>query len=123
MHFSAQKCKKYDDVLFINASDEENFEKGKRQNKLRPEDIQKIVDTYRFRDQEERYSRRVSMEEIEKNDFNLNISRYVSTAKAEPKVDLEAEHLKLVNIEKDINEALDKHNSFLKELGLPPLPR
>ncbi|MCR9732202.1 type I restriction-modification system subunit M [Vibrio parahaemolyticus] len=118
-----KKCKKYDDVLFINASDEENFEKGKRQNKLRPEDIQKIVDTYRFRDQEERYSRRVSMEEVEKNDFNLNISRYVSTAKAEPKVDLEAEHQKLVNIEKDINEALDKHNSFLKELGLPPLPR
>ncbi|CAH8197769.1 Type I restriction-modification system, DNA-methyltransferase subunit M [Vibrio aestuarianus] len=118
-----KKCKKYDDVLFINASDEENFEKGKRQNKLRLEDIQKIVDTYRFRDQEERYSRRVSMEEIEKNDFNLNISRYVSTAKAEPKVDLEAEHQKLVNIEKDINEALDKHNSFLKELGLPPLPR
>ncbi|HCH4062732.1 TPA: type I restriction-modification system subunit M [Vibrio parahaemolyticus] len=118
-----KKCKKYDDVLFINASDEENFEKGKRQNKLRPEDLQKIVDTYRFRDQEERYSRRVSMEEIEKNDFNLNISRYVSTAKAEPKVDLEAEHQKLVNIEKDINEALDKHNSFLKELGLPPLPR
>ncbi|EHK2889630.1 type I restriction-modification system subunit M [Vibrio parahaemolyticus] len=118
-----KKCKKYDDVLFINASDEENFEKGKRQNKLRPEDIQKIVDTYRFRDQEERYSRRVSMEEIEKNDFNLNISRYVSTAKAEPKVDLEVEHQKLVNIEKDINEALDKHNSFLKELGLPPLPR
>ncbi|MGR5437686.1 type I restriction-modification system subunit M [Vibrio owensii] len=118
-----KKCKKYDDVLFINASDEENFEKGKRQNKLRPEDIQKIVDTYRFRDQEERYARRVSMEEIEKNDFNLNISRYVSTAKAEPKVNLEAEHQKLVNIEKDINEALDKHNSFLKELGLPPLPR
>lgn len=118
-----KKCKKYDDVLFINASDEENFEKVKRQNKLRPEDIQKIVDTYRFRDQEERYSRRVSMEEIEKNDFNLNISRYVSTAKAEPKVDLEVENQKLVNIEKDINEALDKHNSFLKELGLPPLPR
>lgn len=118
-----KKCKKYDDVLFINATDEENFEKGKRQNKLRPEDIQKIVDTYKFRDQEERYSRRVSMEEIEKNDFNLNISRYVSTAKAEPKVDLQAEHQKLVDIEKDINAALDKHNSFLKELGLPPLPR
>ncbi|MCU4675359.1 type I restriction-modification system subunit M [Catenovulum sp. 2E275] len=118
-----KKCKKYNDVLFINASDEENFEKGKRQNKLRPEDIQKIVDTYRFREQEERYSRRVSMEEIEKNDFNLNISRYVSTAKAEAKVDLQAEHEKLVEIEKDINKALDKHNSFLKELGLPLLPR
>ncbi|WP_332408358.1 hypothetical protein [Vibrio metschnikovii] len=53
----------------------------------------------------------------------MNISRYVSTAKAEAKVDLQAEHKKLVDIEKDINEALDKHNSFLKELGLPPLPR
>ncbi|TGE83780.1 type I restriction-modification system subunit M [Pseudoalteromonas sp. KS88] len=118
-----KKCKKYDDVLFINASDEENFKKGKRQNELRPKDIQKIVDTYKFRDEEERYSRRVSMDEIEKNDFNLNISRYVSTAKAEAKVDLAVEHQNLFDIEKDIKEALDKHNSFLEELGLPPLPK
>jgi len=80
-----KKCKKEDDVLFINASGEGNFAKEKRQNYLRPEDIKRIVDTYQNRPEEkvERYSRRVSLEEIEKNDFNLNISRYVSTAKPE----------------------------------------
>lgn len=121
-----KKCKKYDDVLFINAS--EHYEKGKRQNKLRdgedgqPNDIEKIVDTYQFRKEEERYSRRVSMEEIEKNEFNLNISRYVSTAKAEAKVDLQKVHDDLVGFESDFQEALETHNSFLKELGLPVLP-
>jgi len=121
-----KKCKKYDDVLFINASD--HFEKGKRQNKLRqgegdePNDIKKIVETYQYRSEEERYARRVSMAEIEKNDFNLNISRYVSTAKTEIKIDLAQAHLSLVNIEKSIEEALSKHNKFLAELALPLLP-
>lgn len=117
-----KKCKKPDDVLFINASDEEHFEKGKRQNRLLPEHIHKIIDTYQFRKEEERYSRRVSMEEIEKNDFNLNISRYVSTAKPEEKVDLRSVNQELVNIEKDIVAATAKHNRFLEELGLPLLP-
>jgi type I restriction enzyme M protein len=77
-----KKCKKYDDVLFINAS--EHFERGKRQNRLRdgeqgePNNIKKIVETYQYRyEDDKRFSRRVSMEEIEKNDFNLNISLYV----------------------------------------------
>ena len=115
-----KKCKKPDDVLFINAA--EHFEKGKRQNILLPEHIDKIVDTYQFRKEEERYSRRVGMEEIEKNDFNLNISRYVSTAKAEEEVDLSSVHTELVVLEKNIVQATQKHNEFLKELGLPPLP-
>ncbi|XOV77468.1 MAG: type I restriction-modification system subunit M [Aestuariibacter sp.] len=117
-----KKCKKPDDVLFINASDEDHFEKGKRQNRLLPEHIDKIIDTYQFRKEEERYSRRVSMEEIEKNDFNLNISRYVSTAKPEEKVDLHAVNQELVDLEKDIVAATAKHNKFLEELGLPLLP-
>ncbi len=117
-----KKCKKPDDVLFINASDEEHFEKGKRQNRLLPEHIHKIIDTYQFRKEEERYARRVSMEEIEKNDFNLNISRYVSTAKPEEKVDLHVVNQELVSIEKDIVAATAKHNKFLEELGLPLLP-
>ena len=115
-----KKCKKYDDVLFINGS--EHFEKGKRQNKLREGDIDKIIDTYQYRKEEDRYARRVSMEEIEKNDFNLNISRYVSTAVAEAKVDLAVEHQKLVDIEKEINAALELHNSFLESLNLSKLP-
>lgn len=115
-----KKCKKPDDVLFINAA--ERFEKGKRQNQLSDDHIREIVDTYRYRKEASRYSRRVSMEEIEKNDFNLNISRYVSTSVAEEEIDLTAVHEQLLEIEKDIKQAKDKHNAFLKELGLPPLP-
>ncbi|MDP4272087.1 MAG: type I restriction-modification system subunit M [Bacteroidota bacterium] len=120
-----KKCKKYDDVLFINAS--EHFEKGKRQNRLRdgedgaPNDIQKIVDTYQFRKEENRYSRRVSMEEIEKNDFNLNISRYVSIATSEEIIDLKAVNAELIDIEKKAKEAADRHNGYLRELGLLPV--
>ncbi len=115
-----KKCKKPDDVLFINAA--EHFEKGKRQNQLRPEDIDKIIDTYQFRKEAPRYSRRVGVEEIEKNDFNLNISRYVSTAEAEDEINLTSVHAELVLLEQKRKAALDKHNTFLKELGLSPLP-
>ena len=115
-----KKCKKPHDVLFINAA--ELFEKGKRQNYLNPEHIEKIVDTYQHRKEEERYSRRVPMDEIEENDHNLNISRYVSTAKPEPEIDLKATHAELVEAEKEIQAAKDKHNAFLEELGLPRLP-
>lgn len=115
-----KKCKKPDDVLFINAS--EHFEKGKRQNQLLPEHIKKIVDTYQYRKEEERYSRCVSMEEIKKNDYNLNISRYISTAQPEEKIKLDEVNTKLVDLEKEITTAEKKHNKYLKELGLPSLP-
>ena len=115
-----KKCKKPDDVLFINAA--EHFEKGKRQNRLLPEHIEKVIDTYQFRKETPRYSRRVSMEEIEKNDFNLNISRYVSTALPEDEIDLAAVHADLIATDKEIAEAKQRHNQYLAELGLPPLP-
>jgi len=115
-----KKCKKPDDVLFINAA--EHFEKGKRQNQLLPEHIDQIIDTYRFRKEDPRYSRRVGMEEIEKNDFNLNISRYVSTAEAEEEIDLVAVNAELVELDQKIRVATREHNGFLKELGLPLLP-
>ncbi len=115
-----KKCKRHDDVLFINAS--EDYEKGKRQNRLLAEHIDKIVNTYRFRKEEQRYARRVSIKEIEQNDFNLNISRYVSTAKPEPEIDLKKTHKKLVELEKRAAKATSIHNRFLKELGLPQLP-
>ena len=116
-----KKCKKPDDVLFINASDGEHFEKGKRQNRLLPKHIDKIIDTYQYRKEEDRYSRRVSMGEIEKNDFNLNISRYVSTAKPEKQIDLAVVHQSLTEIEKNIVSATAKHNKYLDELKLPLL--
>ena len=115
-----KKCKKPDDVLFINAA--EHFEKGKRQNQLKPEHIAKIIQTYQFREEEPRYARKVSMAEIEKNDFNLNVSRYISTAVAEAEIDLDATHQELMEIEKTIAAARDKHNAFLAELGLKLLP-
>lgn len=127
-----KKCKKEDDVLFINAS--EHYKKEKRQNVLRdgkvdgvidpkePNDIQEIIDTYQNRpDKIERYARRVSMIEIEKNDYNLNISRYVSTAKPEPIINLKEVNEKLVDIEKKATKSLNEHNAYLKELGLNTL--
>jgi type I restriction enzyme M protein len=122
-----KKCKKPDDVLFINASTSEHFEKGKRQNHLRdgkdggPNDIRDIVDTYKYRKEENNYSRCVSMEEIKKNDYNLNISRYVNTETFEDIIDLKAVNKELIQIEKEAANAAKKHNKFLKELGLPPI--
>lgn len=115
-----KRCKKPDDVLFINASD--HFEKGKRQNKLNEDHIHKIIDTYQYRKEEVRYSRRVSIAEISQNDYNLNISRYVSTAQADIEIDLFEVNQNLVEIEASIQEAKDLHNNYLRELGLPPLP-
>jgi len=116
-----KKCKKFDDVLFINAS--EYYDRGKRQNVLLPEHINKIVDTYQYRKEDDKkYSRRVSMEEIERNDYNLNISRYVSTAAEEEIINLADVKKNLDEIEVTISKAKAKHNQFLKELGLPELP-
>lgn len=115
-----KKCKKPDDVLFINAADE--FVKGRRQNTLSEEIKERIIATYQNRTEVPRYSRRVEMAEIEKNDFNLNISRYISTAVGEEEIDLAETNETLVKVESDIRNARDKHNGFLKELGLPLLP-
>lgn len=111
-----KKCKKHDDVLFINAS--EHYEKGKRQNNLTQNQIFNIVDTYKFRADRERYSRKVSLDEIESNGFNLNISRYVSTSEEEIKIDLKEVNTKLADINLTIAESTALHNQFLKELGL-----
>lgn len=124
-----KRCKKSDDVLFINAA--EHYEKGKRQNYLRTSaempngelgDIERIIKAYQERPKEiERYARSVSIEEISNNDYNLNISRYVSTAKVEEPIDLHAVNNELKEIEKRLKLATDTHNGYLKELGLPPI--
>ena len=72
-----KKCKRPDDVLFINAA--EHFVRG-RQNQLTDQHIENIVTTYQHRKEQDRYARRVSMKEIAEKDYTLNISRYVSTA-------------------------------------------
>ncbi len=73
-------------MLFIDAS--AHFEKVKNQNKLRPRDIDKIVQTYRQRSEEDKYSYKATLSEIAENDYNLNIPRYVDTFEEEEPVDL-----------------------------------
>lgn len=116
-----KKCKKEDDILFINASSEENFEKGKRQNTLTEKNISRIIETYKYRRESERYARKVSIDEIEVNGYNLNISRYVSTSIEETKIDLKVVNEQLTSINNNIKTNTDKHNEFLKELGLPTI--
>ena len=109
-------CKKPDDVLFISAA--EHFTKGRRQNQLTETHIAKIIETHQFRQEAPHYARRVAMAEVEKNDFNLNISRCISTAVGEAEIDLAAPQAEWVEIEKAIAAAKQKRNAFLKELGL-----
>src|SRR5699024_7930609 len=83
-----RKCRKLDqDVLFIDASNE--FEKGKNQNNLTDEHVEKIINTYTNRETIDKYSHTASLEEIAENDYNLNIPRYVDTFEEEEPIDLE----------------------------------
>ena len=111
-----KKCKKEDDVLFINAT--EQYENGKRQNILGVNHIKNIVETYKYRKETERFSRKVSMDEIEKNGYNLNISRYVSTSDDDVQIDLDKVNADLTSINERIKTNTDKHNEFLNQLGL-----
>lgn len=116
-----KKCRKNDKILFINASSEEHYEKGKRQNYLREEDVDDIIKAYKSRATISRYAREVSLKEIKENGYNLNITRYVNLSKDEEIIDLKKVSEQLDEIEKEIIKARDLHNSFLEELGLPKL--
>ncbi len=113
-----KKCRKNDKILFINASSEEHYEKGKRQNFLRKEDVEDIIKAYNSRATISRFAREVSLSEIKENDYNLNITRYVNLSKDEEAVILNVVQARLENIEREITTARDEHNKFLRELGL-----
>jgi len=84
-----KKCRENpDNILFIDAS--QNFEKVKTQNVLRKQDIDLIIDNYRNRTETPKYSKKATLLEIAKNDYNLNIPRYVDTFEAEENIDIEA---------------------------------
>jgi type I restriction enzyme M protein len=102
-------------VLFVEASRE--FKQGTTQNYLRDEDVQKVAATVHAFTDVDKYARVVKLDEIEKNDFNLNISRYVETAEAAEKVDVATALAKLRELEKKRAEAEAKMNGYLKELG------
>ena len=79
------------------------------------------IDTYQFRKEEDRYSKRIGMERIAEEGYNLNISRYISTAVGEEEIDLAVIHAELATIEDAIQAATKRHNAFLKQLDLPQL--
>lgn len=105
-----------DNVLFIDASNE--FEKGKNQNNLTDENVEKIVDTYMKRETIDKYSYVASMDEIKENDYNLNIPRYVDTFEEEEPIDLQAVSERIANIDKEIASIDEQLAVYLKELGL-----
>ncbi|MDD5795114.1 MAG: type I restriction-modification system subunit M [Clostridiales bacterium] len=104
------------DILFIDASKE--FEKGKNQNNLKDEHIDKIVNTFKERKDIDKYAHVASIEEIRENDFNLNIPRYVDTFEEEEPVDLDEINKQLEQDNKEIAELEAEINEQLKILGV-----
>ena len=112
-----KKCREDDqDVLFIDAS--KGFEKVKNQNKLRAEDIKKIINTYANREEIEKYSHKATLEEIEENDFNLNIPRYVDTFEEEEPIDLDEVVDELDRIDAEMEKVDAEIKQYCDELGI-----
>jgi len=111
-----KKGRKADDVLFIDAS--QYYEKVKTQNKLRPEDVDRIVSTYRERSEQEKYSHVADMDELKSNGYNLNIPRYVDTFEAEEAVDLSAVAKELHALEQGMKATDAELAGYCKELGI-----
>lgn len=109
-----KKDKQDRSIFFIDAS--KDFEKDKNQNKLREEDIQKILDTYKVRKDVKRYAHLAKFDEIKENDFNLNIPRYVDTFVPEPPVDLKKVAKDLEKTQQEINDNEKELVGMLKQL-------
>lgn len=111
-----KKNKVDNNVVFIDSSNE--FDKGKNQNVLRYEDIEKIVDAYKNRKEVDKYCHIAAFEELKENDFNLNIPRYIDTFEVEEKVDLDMLIKDIFNLENEIIEVKKQLKNHLDELGL-----
>lgn len=111
----ARKHKGKGSVLFIDAS--RDFEQSTNQNRLRPTDIDRIVSTFHARKEVPKYSHLATYAEIEENEFNLNIPRYVDTFEPEPEIDVAAAQKEIEAIEAQLAETRAKMRGYLKELG------
>jgi len=112
-----KKCREQpEDVLFIDAS--AYFEKATNQNLLRDVDVDRIIAVYRQRLEEEKYSYRAPLAEIEENNFNLNIPRYVDTFEEEEEIDLAAVAAELRQIDRDMVGIDTTIKVFCDELGI-----
>lgn len=112
-----KKCRSQDgDILFIDASQE--FEKGKNQNSLTDDNLAKILEAYTERKEIEKYSHKATLAEIQENNFNLNIPRYVDTFEEEEEIDIDMVAKELQNLQKDEKKLQERLVSFCKELGI-----
>jgi len=115
------------DVLFVDGSS--GFDNGKNQNKLRPEDIEKVLTTYLTFKQaepidgdegsviEDKYAYRATLKEVQENDYNLNIPRYVDTFEEEEPVDIKETQQKIKELKNELTQVENKMDEYLKELG------
>ncbi len=106
------------DVLFIDASGDGNYEKGKNQNILRDVDIDRIIKTYKEYEAVDKYAYRATREEIKENEYNLNIPRYVDTFEEEELIDIDEVRANITKIEAELKEVQAQMDAYLKELGL-----
>lgn len=106
------------DVLFIDASSDGCYEKNKKQNKLREEDIQRIVDAYEKYESADKFAYMATKEEIQENDYNLNIARYVDTIEEEDMVDMAEVAENISNIKSELAEVEVQMAKYLEEIGL-----
>ena len=114
-----KKCRETDsDILFIDSS--QYFEKVKNQNKLREEDINRIVNTYAKREEIEKFSHKASLDEIRENEYNLNIPRYVDTFEEEEPIDLNEVTKELKKISEEMIQVDSQIEKYCKELGIEP---
>lgn len=104
-----------DKVLFIDASNE--FKSGKNQNQLTPDNINKIIETYKARVNVDKYAYLATFDEIKENDFNLNIPRYVDTFEEEAEIDLDAVRTERLELKAELDTLETEMAGFLKELG------
>jgi type I restriction enzyme M protein len=112
-----KKCRGADkDVLFIDSS--KHFAKGKNQNKLRPEDIDKIVEIYETRKTEDKYSYVASLDEVRENGYNLNIPRYVDTFEEEEEINLDEVVSQIRKLDAESRALDEKIAKYTKELGI-----
>jgi type I restriction enzyme M protein len=115
-----KKCRKADDhIVFIDASGEGNYIKEGTQNKLREEDVARIVSAYANRQEIAKYCHLATLDEVKENDYNLNIPRYVDTFEEEDSIDVEAVTTRLKAINQEIVEVDAQLAAFCKELNIP----
>jgi len=112
-----KKCRENpNNILFIDASNE--FDKVKNQNVLRPEDVTKIISTYRARKEIEKYAHIAPMSEVIENEYNLNISRYISTFEEEEPINIDEVANYIQALEKEMGPLDKKIRSYCAELNI-----